>query len=117
MSKDEIKELFNKYDVKDLNDKNGQSECYFCKNIKHRFSLTWTSFLYEYKEHYYCYDCLLNILLQQENEQLKNNWNKLKNYIVNDYYMFLPLDANTNAISTLINKMQELERGVSDVED
>ena len=54
---EEIKELFNKYGVKDLKDKNGQSECYCCKNIKHKYSLTWTSFLYEYKEHYYCFDC------------------------------------------------------------
>ena len=72
MSKEEIKELFNKYGVKDLKDKNGQSECYFCKNIRHRYSLTWTSFLYEYKENYYCYDCLLGILLQEENKQLQS---------------------------------------------
>lgn len=98
----EIKELFNKYGVKDLKDKNGQSECYCCKNIKHKYSLTWTSFLYEYKEHYYCYDCLLMILLQKENERLykgveeyqkaldelmsekmdlEHNWNELKKYI------------------------------------
>ncbi len=66
MSKEETKELFDKYGVKDLKEKNGQSECYCCKNIKHKYSLTWTSFLYEYKEKYYCYDCLLSILLQQE---------------------------------------------------
>ena len=71
MNKEEIKELFNKYGVKHLKDKNGQSECYCCKNIKHKYSLTWTSFLYEYKEKYYCYYCLLSILLQQENQKLK----------------------------------------------
>lgn len=78
MSNKEMKELFNKYGVKDLKDKNGQSECYYCKNVRHRYSLTWTSFLYEHKEKYYCYDCLLNILLQQENQQLKEENQMLK---------------------------------------
>lgn len=86
MSEEEIKELFNKYGVKDLKDKHGQSECYFCKNIKHRYSLTWTSFLYEYKEQYYCYDCLLSILLQQENSQLKERIEKAIEYILNGRY-------------------------------
>lgn len=83
-TKEEIKELFNKYGVKDLKNKNGQSECYFCKNIRHRYSLTWTSFLYEYKEQYYCYDCLLSILLQQENSQLKQRIDKTIEYINNN---------------------------------
>ena len=99
---EKIKELFNKYGVKDLKDKNGQSECYCCKNIKHKFSLTWTSFLYEYEEDYYCFDCLLIILLQKENEflykgveeyqkavdktmsekmDLEHNWNELKKWL------------------------------------
>lgn len=85
MSEEEIKELFNKYGVKNLKDKHGQSECYFCKNIRHRYSLTWTSFLYEYKEQYYCYDCLLSILLQQENSQLKERIEKAIEYIEKTY--------------------------------
>ena len=105
----EIKDLFNKYGVKDLKDKNGQSECYCCKNIKHKFSLTWTSFLYEYNEDYYCFDCLLTILLQKENKYLEHNWNELKNFLI--------LCANfgtkeeTYPYEHILSKMQELEEG------
>lgn len=66
--------------------------------------------------------------LQQENEQLKEkldydlqwafkydkqvgNWNKLKEFIVKEYYMYLPLEANAKSITILIDKMQELEQG------
>ena len=49
--------------------------------------------------------------LQRENQQLKDNWNKLKEFIVKEYYMYLPLEANTKSITILIDKMQELEQG------
>lgn len=49
--------------------------------------------------------------LQQENKQLKDNWNELKEFIVKEYYMYLPLEASTKSITILINKMQELEQG------
>lgn len=49
--------------------------------------------------------------LQQENKQLKDNWNKLKEFIVKEYYMYLPLEANAKSITILIDKMQELEQG------
>ncbi len=53
--------------------------------------------------------------LQQENKQLKDNWNKLKDFISKEYYMYLPLEASTKSITILIGKMQELEQGsVSD---
>lgn len=42
---------------------------------------------------------------------LKDNWNKLKEFIVKEYYMYLPLEASTKSITILINKMQELEQG------
>ena len=45
--------------------------------------------------------------LQQENQQLKDKWNKLKEFIVEEYYMYLPLEASTKSITILINKMQE----------
>ena len=54
--------------------------------------------------------------LQQENKQLKDNWNKLKDYIVKEYYMYLPLEASTRSITILIDKMHELEQG-SDIND
>ena len=47
--------------------------------------------------------------LMEENRQLKDNWNKLKDYIVKEYYMYLPLEASTNSITILIDKMKELE--------
>ena len=61
-------------------------------------------------------DCERNIRiqfekLQQENKQLKYNWNKLKEFIVKEYYMYLPLEASTKSITILTNKMQELEQG------
>lgn len=52
----------------------------------------------------------------EENKQLKYNWNKLKEYIVKEYYMYLPLEASTKSITILINKMHELEQG-SDIND
>ena len=51
--------------------------------------------------------------LQQENKQLKDNWNKLKDFIVREYYMYLPLKASVRSITILIDKMQELERNDS----
>ena len=47
--------------------------------------------------------------LQKENEKLKDNWNELKEYIVDEYYMYLPLEASTRSITILIDKMQEIE--------
>lgn len=70
MNKEEIESLFKKYKVRIPKEKQGQSECYECK-IHHKYSLTWTSFLYEYKENYYCFEHIVNILLQQENQSLK----------------------------------------------
>lgn len=45
--------------------------------------------------------------LQQENKQLKDNWNKLKEFINLGYY-----DSYMYS-STIINKMQELEKSDS----
>lgn len=42
-------------------------------------------------------------------KKYKDNWNKLKDYIVKEYYMYLPLEASTKSITILIDKMQELE--------
>lgn len=51
--------------------------------------------------------------LQEENKQLEDNWNKLKDYIVKEYYMHLPLEASTTSIIILINKIQEIEGGMN----
>lgn len=73
MNKEEIESLFKKYKVRIPKEKQGQSECYECKR-HHKYSLTWTSFLYEYKENYYCFEHIVNILLQQENQELKKQY-------------------------------------------
>lgn len=44
-------------------------------------------------------------------KKYKDNWNKLKDYIVKEYYMYLPLESSTRSITILIDKMQELEQG------
>ena len=59
------------------------------------------------------YDYTMN--LQKENQQLKDNWNKLKEFIVKEYYMYLPLEASTKSITILIDKMQEMEGSDSNV--
>lgn len=70
-------------------------------------------------------DCILNLRTtyfrlkkeNEENKQLKDNWNKLKEFIVKEYYMYLPLEASTKSITILIDKMQELQGSDSNVKD
>ena len=107
MNKEEIESLFKKYKVRIPKEKQGQSECYECKK-HHKYSLTWTSFLYEYKENYYCFEHIAIILLQQENKRLKDNWNKLKEYTQEKYDN--PSWASCGA-RYVLKKMQELEQG------
>ena len=80
MNKEEIESLFKKYKVRIPKEKQGQSECHECKR-HHKYSLTWTSFLYEYKENYYCFEHIVNILLQQENKKQKEVIDKAIEYI------------------------------------
>lgn len=54
--------------------------------------------------------------LQQENKQLKDNWNKLKEYIEKDYGFYDKLIAPEygcamGALRRIKDKMQELEQG------
>ena len=123
MNKEEIESLFKKYKVRIPKEKQGQSECYECKR-HHKYSLTWTSFLYEYKENYYCFEHIVNILLQQENKQLKiqisareevcnrleNNWIKLKEYIIKNI-IYDDVGMKILDSSPLEDYMQELEQG------
>lgn len=80
MNKEEIESLFKKYKVRIPKEKQGQSECYECKR-NNKYSLTWTSFLYEYKENYYCFEHIVNILLQQQNKKQKEVIDKAIEYI------------------------------------
>ena len=57
-------------------------------------------------------ECNINpLVMKQKYEKQVDNWNKLKDYIVKEYYMYLPLEASTRSITILIDKMQELEQG------
>ena len=49
--------------------------------------------------------------LEKQNKQQKDNWNKLKEFIAKEYYMYLPLEASTKSVTILIDKMHELEQG------
>lgn len=51
--------------------------------------------------------------LQQENKQLKDNWNNLKDYIrkKQDYYRYFKDNRYRNFLSEILDKMQELEQG------
>lgn len=66
--------------------------------------------------------------LQQENQQLKDNWKQLKEYVeetkIKEFektfgkrYNKTFTQAEIIVCNMIKNKMQELERGVSDVED
>ena len=50
-----------------------------------------------------------NMLLKKENEQLKYNWNKLKEYIKTE----IPEDVfiDTECFVSILDKMEELEQG------
>ena len=108
MNKEEIESLFKKYKVRIPKEKQGQSECHECKR-HHKYSLTWTSFLYEYKENYYCFEHIVNILLQQENKQLKDNWNKLREYIGAEWYCYDNESVECEVAGDILDKMQELQ--------
>ena len=58
---------------------------------------------------YYHNDCIEN--LQQENKQLKDNWNKLKEIIKKeqDYYMYRKDNRYRGFLYKLSEKIQELE--------
>lgn len=112
MNKEEIESLFKKYKVRIPKEKQGQSECHECKR-HHKYSLTWTSFLYEYKENYYCFEHIAIILLQQENQRLKDNWNKLKEWLKEyeegTYGLGSYETGLSDGLGDVIKKMQELQ--------
>lgn len=136
MTREEINNLFKKYNVSIPKDKHGQSECKKCKE-EHKYSLTWTSFLYEYKEHYYCYQHIVNILLEKENKQLKedmkvlfnennnkekviikqkDNWNKLKEWVNKHFNYYMNNEdyiGGRLCFTDMKNKMQEMEKSDS----
>lgn len=49
--------------------------------------------------------------LQQENQQLKDNWNKLKEHIGAEWYCFDNESVEFEVAKDILNKMIELEQG------
>ena len=51
--------------------------------------------------------------LQRENKQLKDNWNKLKEYMIKEQTRIVieNTDEDEFVYTDLLNKMQELEQG------
>lgn len=45
---------------------------------------------------------------------LKNNWNTLKEWLYEEHYLYVPEIARNSTYQAVLDKMQELERGVSD---
>ena len=56
---------------------------------------------------YYHNDCIEN--LQQENKQLKDNWNKLKEYL--NYKSERAVEEDEYIYDEIYNEMLELEKG------
>lgn len=50
-----------------------------------------------------------------ENKQLKDNWNKLKKWIYEKHYLYIPGIARNSTYQVVLDKMQELERSDSNV--
>lgn len=60
---------------------------------------------------YYHNDCIEN--LEKQNKQLKDNWNKLKEYMIKEQTRIVieNTDEDEFVYTDLLNKIQELEQG------
>ena len=56
------------------------------------------------------YDILLKANVE-ENKKLKDNWNKLKKWLYEEHYLYVPEIARNSTYQVVLNKMQELEKG------
>ena len=52
-----------------------------------------------------------NQLLKKENEQLKDNWNKLKEYIGTEWYSYDNDSVEFEVAKDILDKMEEMIRG------
>lgn len=57
--------------------------------------------------------------LQQENQQLKDNWNKLKEYMIKEQARIVieNTDEDEFVYTNLLNKMKEIEQGSDSKDD
>ena len=65
----------------------------------------------DFSKYYEIHKDEIIIDLQQENEQLKDNWNKLRKYISSEWYCFDNESMEFEVAKSILNKMQELEQG------
>lgn len=49
-------------------------------------------------------------ILQKENEQLKDNWNKLREYVGVEWYSYDNDSVECEVAKDILNKMEELEQ-------
>lgn len=58
-------------------------------------------------------------LLKEENQKLKENWNKLKEYMIKEQARIVieNTDEDEFVYTDLLNKMQEMEKNYGNVED
>ena len=59
----------------------------------------------------YCYDEEEHRRLVEENKQLKDNWNKLKKWLYEDHYLYVPEIAINSTYQVVLDKMLELQQG------
>ena len=76
---------------------NGQTECRGCKE-KGKFALTWDSFLYNFNNEPYCFDCLMEKL-----EQLQQRIDKAIDILIvvyggNDEYYVKTIEKARNIL-------------------
>ena len=55
-----------------------------------------------------------NMLLKKENKQLKDNWNKLREYIGAEWYSYDNESVECEVAGDILDKMQELQGNDSD---
>lgn len=92
----------------------------FCVVCGKQIEKSWVAGEVQDKEVLFCTNCAIEILmkkqwiLEEENQALKDRWNKLKQYIntrLSDYrFEGHIVSPETEELSVIINKIQELEK-------
>lgn len=77
-----------------------RSDIIFCDSVEYKD-------ISKISEEQYWY--LVNKNLKQELNQYKNNWEKLKKYIVKEWYCFDNESLEFEIAKSILNKMKELE--------
>lgn len=88
---------------------NGQTECYGCKE-KGKFALKWDSWLYNFDNKPYCFECLMEELekLQKENKELRIQVSS-REEVANKYKEII--DKAINDLNIIIDIVREQPLG------